>query len=86
MKAKLIEDRLTEAVAEGVQLARSRRHDPQWIERTSAAIGDVTLLRRSFQRMHRRCQRAEADALREGQRADQLAGLLRQALTARRCA
>jgi hypothetical protein len=71
---KAIEEKLASIIAD-------RRTTRAWLDAASSAIGEVAVLRKSFQRMHRRAQRAEAQALREGKRADALSGKLQRALT-----
>lgn len=68
---KLIEDRVAD-------IAIKSKRAPDWLDRAAAVVGDVCMLRKAFQRMHRRCQRAEALAQREGRRADRMATLLRR--------
>ena len=48
-----------------------------WLEMASQLVGELHAFRLSFQRLHRRCQRAEKDAVREGRRADRFARLTR---------
>lgn len=58
-------------------LATSRIYHREWVDRSAAALAELEQLRRRAQRLHRRAQQAEAQALREGRRADRMAAQLR---------
>jgi len=76
-------DRLEDRVAE--MLTTPRLYHKCWLDAAAVTVAEVGLLRRSFQRLHRRAQQAEAQALREGRRADRMAGQLRRLLTQGGC-
>ena len=75
MKAT-VERRLADFLAKG-----PAPYSRGWIDEASALVAEVALCRKSFQRVHRRAQRGEALAHREGKRADSLARQLRRLLT-----
>jgi hypothetical protein len=74
-KKKLIEERLLDV------LKGSAIYDRPWLAAASAITAEVRSLRLSIQRLHRRAQRAEKQALIEGRRADELARRVRALLT-----
>lgn len=74
--SRKIEQRLSEILAEGGQ-----PYDRVWLDKAATVLADVEALRRRAQRLHRRAQLAERDVIREGKRADIMAGKLRRLLT-----
>lgn len=60
-------------------LTEPRPYSREWLDEAAALVVEVAETRRRALRFHRRSQAAEAEALREGRRAD----ALRRRLTAR---
>lgn len=63
-------------------LTEPRVYDGKWLDKAAAMVVEVAETRQRALRMHRRCQAAEAESMREGRRADRMARQLRARLTA----